>query len=101
MISEAYSVLSNPERKRHYDKYGTVADDEAGEAEFFAEFEEMFFGGGGMFGGMGDDMDDFMEFLESDTKFMNKMFRDLGKGARVGGGGRAGAAKRGRKAGGA
>ena len=42
-------MLSNPERKRHYDKYGTVAEDEQGEAEFFEEFETMFFGGG-MFG---------------------------------------------------
>ena len=81
-------MLSNPERKRHYDKYGTVAEDEQGEAEFFEEFETMFFGGG-MFGQGGDDMDDFMEFLETDTKYMRKMFRDLGKGARVSRKGRA------------
>ena len=84
-----YIVLSNPERKKHYDRYGTVADDEEGEEAFFREFEEMFFGGG-MFGSGGDDFDDFMEFLESDTKFMRGMFRDLGKNARLGKGKRAG-----------
>ena len=82
MLTILTIVLSNPERRRHYDKYGTVADDEDDEAEFFAEFENMMFGGG-MFGG-GDDVDDFMEFLSSDSKYMRKMFRDLGKGARVG-----------------
>ena len=90
-------MLSNPERKRHYDKYGTVADDEEGEEAFFREFEEMFFGGS-MFGAA-DEMDDFMEFLESDTKFMKNMFKGLGKNARVGG--RKGAAKRGGRGGGA
>ena len=82
MISEAYTVLSNPERRRHYDKYGTVADDEEGEEAFFREFEEMFFGGGGMFD-MDGGFDEFTEFLESDTKFMRKMMRDLGKNARM------------------
>ena len=81
LISEAYSVLSNPDRRRHYDKYGTVADDEESEAAFFEEFEQMFFGGAGMFGG--SDFDEMMDFLEKDTKHMRKMFRDLGKGARV------------------
>ena len=80
LIAEAYSILSNPERRKHYDKYGTVADDEEGEAAFFREFEEMFFGGG--FGASGD-FDEFTEFLESDTKFMRKMRRDMGKNARV------------------
>jgi hypothetical protein len=57
-----------------------VADDEEGEEAFFREFEQMFFGGG-LFGG--GDMDEFTEFLESDTKFMRKMMRDLGKNARM------------------
>ena len=74
-------VLSNPERRRHYDKYGTVADDEEGEAAFFKEFEEMFFGGG--FFSMNDDMEEFTKFMESDTKFMRGMMRDLGKNARM------------------
>ena len=42
----------------------------------------MFFGGG-MFGGSSSDFDEMMDFLEADTKHMRKMFRDLGKGARL------------------
>ena len=61
-----------------------MADDEEGEEAFFKEFEEMFFGSGsGMFGGMDGDFDEFTTFLESDTKFMRKMMRDLGKNART------------------
>ena len=41
----------------------------------------MFFGGG-MFD-MAGGFDEFTEFLESDTKFMRKMMRDLGKNARM------------------
>lgn len=85
LVSEAYSVLSNPERRRHYDRYGTVAEDEAGEEDFFSEFESMFFGGGGL-----GDMDEFMEFLESDTKNLKKLFRDMGKNVRIGMGARSG-----------
>ena len=59
-----------------------MADDEEGEEAFFKEFEEMFFGSG-MFGGMDGDFDEFTTFLESDTKFMRKMMRDLGKNART------------------
>lgn len=43
--------------------------------------------------GMGGDFDEFTSFLESDTKFMRSMFRDMGKNARVRG-------KRSKKAGG-
>ena len=91
-----YIVLSNPERKKHYDKYGTVADDEEGEEAFYREFEEMFFGksSGGKKGGAFDEFDDFMEFLETDTKFMRKMFRDMGKNVRIGPGKRGGGGSR-------
>ncbi len=41
----------------------------------------MFFGGG--FGSAFDDFDEMMDLMASDTKYMRKMFRDLGKGARV------------------
>lgn len=69
-------VLSNPQRRKHYDKYGTVMDDDESEEAFFSQFESMF--AGGMFG-MGsdmfeDDIDLFTEMLEKDTKFMKKMF---------------------------
>lgn len=77
-----------------------MADDEEGEAEFFSEFEEMFFGnmfgkGTSFFEG-GGEFDEFSDFLASDTKFMRGMFRDLGKNSRIPRGG-----KRSRKADGA
>eukprot|EP00347_Sterkiella_histriomuscorum_P019111 403342909 len=83
LISEAYSVLSNPQRRKHYDKYGTVDDDMSENDDFFAHFEDMFRGGHGD----GDDFfshfDEYTTFLESDTKFMRNMFRDMGKDVRV------------------
>ena len=89
MISEAYSVLANDDRRRHYDKYGTVMDDEKDEAAYFREFEEMFFKGGG-FTEFDDDFDDFLSFLEGDDIFnekeFKKLFRGMGKCYRVGGG---------------
>jgi DnaJ-class molecular chaperone len=35
-------VLCNPERRAHYDRYGTVMDDDESEDAFFKTFEEMF-----------------------------------------------------------
>ena len=63
--------------------YGTVEDSTEDEDAFFAEFESMFFGGKKGGDDFFDNFDEFTSFLESDTKFMRKMFRDLGKDARV------------------
>lgn len=52
------------------------------EAAFFKDFESMF-GMGGNGDNFFDHFDDFATFLESDTKYMTKMFRDLGKNTRV------------------
>ena len=57
-----------------------MADEDA----FFEQFQSMFRPGGKS---SGDDFfehfDEFTTFLESDTKFMRNMFRDMGKEARV------------------
>lgn len=57
-FSMPYTVLSNPDRKKHYDRYGTVDEDNGGDAAFQEFFESMFGGGGGfsMFDG-DDDME--------------------------------------------
>ncbi|CDW84534.1 chaperone protein [Stylonychia lemnae] len=83
LISEAYSVLSNPQRRKHYDRFGTVEESTADDDDFFQHFS-MFMGGGKSSGDdFFDHFDEFTTFLESDTKFMRKMFRDVGKDVRV------------------
>jgi molecular chaperone DnaJ len=49
-ISEAYSVLSDPEKRAQYDRFGTVGGSGGGEPGFGTIFEDLFegfFGGGG------------------------------------------------------
>ena len=72
-ISEAYAVLSNPDRRKKYDKWGQTGKDDDfgfGDEEEFEAFMSMFGmnGGGAMFGGAAfwDDFDDFISFLEKD-----------------------------------
>ena len=62
-IGEAYSVLSNPERRRNFDQYGTADPQNAGGGGF---------GGFGGFssGGMGFDLSDALRM------FMNQGFGD-------------------------
>ena len=87
-------MLSNADRRTQYDRFGTLDPDLASDSDFFSDFESMFFSAG--MGGGFDDMDEFTAFLEKDTKFMSKMMRDLGKGARV----RVGGGKRRKQGGG-
>jgi molecular chaperone DnaJ len=64
-ISEAYAVLSNPDRRNKYDKWGQTGKDEDfgfGDDEDFEAFMGMF----GMDNMFGDDFEDFISFLEKD-----------------------------------
>ena len=67
-ISEAYAVLSNPERRNKYDKWGQTGKDDDfdfGTGDDFEAFMSMFGGMGGG-GDFADDMEDFINFLEKD-----------------------------------
>ena len=87
-ISGAYSVLSNEQKRAYYDKYGRIegSDEDMQETEAFMEDLMRQFFGGGMNTGF-DDFDEFVDILEGgNDKAFRKMFRDLGRNARVSGG---------------
>lgn len=102
-ISEAYAVLSNPQRRKRYDMYGETSPDEGG-MDGFDGFADMFGGSDDwLFGGADDDaFEDFIKILEGDnTTSFQSMFRNLGRDYRTGPkGGRARAAKGAKKGGG-
>mmetsp|Transcript_18015 Transcript_18015/g.30679 ORF Transcript_18015/g.30679 Transcript_18015/m.30679 type:complete len:189 (+) Transcript_18015:163-729(+) len=92
-ISEAYAVLSNPNRRKRYDLYGETQEDE-GMEDAFSGMDDLFSffgkGGSGMFGGEEDDFEDFIKILEQDNvKQFKTMFRGLGKNYRMRGSARA------------
>ena len=89
LISEAYSVLSNPKRRAYYDKHGMTEEDAMNEGDygfssggFSSAFDDIFSGGGFNFGFMDDDddMEDFMDKLSKEQ--FKGMFKDLGKNYR-------------------
>ena len=86
-ISEAYAVLSNPDRRKKYDMWGQTSQDDGTEPDFSDIFDDLFGGGMGFGFGDFDEMDDFINILEQDnTKSFKQMFRGLGKNYRQKGG---------------
>ena len=88
-ISEAYAVLSNPDRRTKYDKWGQTGKDDDfgfGDDGDFEAFMNMFGGGGGF----ADDLEDFIDFLEKDEQQFKNLFRGLGRNYRGGLGGKRG-----------
>ena len=85
-VSEAYAVLSNPDRRKKYDLWGQTGQDDDGDI-FGDMFGDIFSGMGmGGFGGA-EDFESFMDFLEKDDiKSFKQMFRGLGKNYRMPGG---------------
>ena len=65
-ISEAYAILSNPQRRKKYDLWGETENNEQDDdlENMFGDIFGSFGGFGGGFGGMGDE-DDFEEFINN------------------------------------
>ena len=85
-ISEAYAILSNPDRRKKYDKWGQTGKDDDfgfGDGDEFEAFMGMFGMSGGVFGGSFDeDFEDFISFLEKDYLKFKQFFRGLGRNYR-------------------
>ncbi len=82
LVSEAYSILSNEKRRKYYDKHGSMEGEEDN-LNMDDLFKDMF--KGGMTFQFEDFFDDFSELLggsKAESKRIDKMFRDLGKGYR-------------------
>jgi len=60
-ISEAYAILSNPQRRKKYDLWGET-EDNTDEDDFMNMFGDIFGGCGGGFGDM-EDEEDFEQFI--------------------------------------
>ena len=81
-ISEAYAVLSNPQRRKKYDMWGETGPEEDDDpfTQMFGDMDDLF---GGGFGADMDDFDEFIKILEGDSKQFKNMFRGLGKNYRT------------------
>lgn len=90
-ISEAYAILSNPQRKKKYDMWGETSADDGFDDMDGDVFTQMF---GDLFGGSGgfsastfeqdSDFEEFVHILEQDNiKSFKSMFRNLGKNYKV------------------
>lgn len=86
MVSEAYSILSNEKRKSYFDKHGCM-EGEDDQVDFDDIFSQMFGKAGASFTFSFDEMfDDFSDVLKGsrqDNKAFKKLFKDLGRGARI------------------
>ena len=58
-ISEAYSVLSNPERRKRYDLFGEIGNE--GDDDLFGNMDDF------MFGAEGEAFEEFIKILEKDN----------------------------------
>lgn len=77
-LNEAYDVLSDPNKRAQYDRFGTIPGAAAGGDQQYVDFEDLF---GGF--GMGDIFSSFFGGAAAGRTQVRKEGRDMGVGLRI------------------